>query len=77
MLPRDFTPDVIDEATNPIPSEMPAAPPKEIPVPKGPQSPATAYPVHPEPEPAPAPPDSNPNPPRDSPEPRVRAQRGR
>jgi hypothetical protein len=62
MLPKDFTPDLLDDPNRPRPVE-PLQPAKEIPVPEEPKPPPTTFPAHPEPGPTPAPSSDPPAPP--------------
>jgi hypothetical protein len=55
MLPKDFTPDIIEDATDPKPLDLPPVPPTEIPVPDEPKPPVSPFPAHPEPSPSPPP----------------------
>jgi hypothetical protein len=48
MLPKDFTPDVIEDPTKPNPVEFPAPPSTEIPDAQNARPPDSPYPVHPE-----------------------------
>jgi len=69
MLPKDFTPDLLDDPNRPGPVESPH-PAKEIPEREEPKPPPTAFPAHPEPAPTPAP-STAPGSPSDPPNPQA------
>jgi hypothetical protein len=59
-MPRDFTPDVIEDPHDPKPTEIPQQPPTEIPERPEPKPPDTPHPAHPEFSPGQEPPNRPP-----------------